>query len=139
MPSIQGSLDNFLPLIDVLVLGPENNAESRIYRALIDTGATRTTVSERLVDIHRLPLRGKMLTQSARSGPERRRAYGFRLGILCHLEGSDVEPKMPYILDHQFAAPPFQSNDCFDVLIGNDLLSIGRFVLDGSSFSFGFR
>lgn len=79
-----------------------------------------------------------MLTQGARSGPERRRAYSFKLGLFCQSQGAAEGASTLYVFESAFAAPPFRSNDCFDLLIGNDLLSTGRFTLDTFDFRFEF-
>jgi hypothetical protein len=139
MPSIRGSLENFLPLVDAWVVAPEDNQHGKAYRALIDTGATRTAVSERLVEAHQLPYRGKMLIQTARSAPERRRAYGFKIGLYCYSDEPHSQNHTLFVFEREFAAPPFQSNNCFDLIIGNDFLSTGRFVLDRLEFTFDFR
>jgi len=79
----------------------------------------------------------KLLVASATSAPERRRAYGYSLGLFCSLEDSDI--RTLYVIPHEFAAPWFQDNSNFDVLLGMDILSQGTLLFEKSgAFSFSF-
>ena len=139
MPSIRGSLEYLQPLVDVSVSASAGPSQRRhACRALIDTGATRTCVSARLIDQLELELRGKLLVQSARTTPERRRAYAFVLGLFYHPASDMPESRSLYLLQREFIGPAFQDNGNFDVLIGMDLLCLGRLVIDRSEFSFSF-
>jgi len=138
MRLIQGSLSHLQPLIDVSIGpfdGPFGTRET--YVALIGTGATRTCLTERVINRLRLPPKSKMLVASATSPPERRRAHGYSLGLFCL--DADNSANTLYILPYEFAAPGFQDNGNFDVQLGMDLLSQGRLVFEPSgSFSFSF-
>ena len=138
MRSIRGSLNQYQPLIDVSI-GPTAGAsfERETCVGLIDTGATRTCITQRLVERFELRSVMKVLVASATSYPERRRAYEFSLGLFCQDELS--EQRALYVLPNSFVAPIFQNNGNFDVLIGMDLLSQGRLVFEtGGNFSFDF-
>ena len=138
MPSIRGSLEHLQPLVDVSIGSGQHGVERRTYRGLIDTGATRTCLTRRVIAAHALEPRVRMLVQSARTGPERRWAYAFSLGLFCQTEDRLGAATTLFVLAGEFAAPDFQDNDNFDVLIGMDLLSTGRFVIDRQAFSFTF-
>jgi Aspartyl protease len=138
MRSIRGSLNQYQPLIDVSVGNPDLNINSRkTCQALIDTGATRTCITQRLVEQLGLPARQKVLVASATSFPERRRAYEFSIGLFCRSEIT-TETAL-YVVPSLLVAPVFQNNSNFDVLLGMDVLSQGRLIFDvGGDFSFSF-
>lgn len=136
MRSIRGSLDHSQPLITVSIGLHESNAARITCTALIDTGATRTCLTSRTIERLNLPPRGKLLVSSATSFPERRRAYGYSLGLFCATEAAE---QTLYVLPFELVAPPFLDNDNFDVLIGMDILSRGRLVFDrDQTFEFTF-
>jgi hypothetical protein len=139
MRSILGSLDQLQPLLTVSIGSPTFPTDRETYTALIDTGATRTCITRRVVERLRLEARRKMLVASATSTPERRWAYSYSLGLFC----SDAQPAATtlYVIPHEFVAPWFQDNGSFDVLLGMDVLSQGdlSFRRDGwFSFAFDF-
>lgn len=102
-------------------------------RALLDTGATRTCLTKRLIAKLQLPPRRRMLVASAASYPERRMAYGFSLG-LYHGDGREL-----FLFEGERTAPDFFDNDSFDVLLGMDVLSAGTLVFrPDQSFQFDF-
>ncbi len=79
-----------------------------------------------------------MLVQSASSAAERRRAYAFSLGVFCEAADHLGSTRTLYVLPGELVAPDFQDNESFDVLIGMDFLSLGRFVLERQAFTFEF-
>lgn len=139
MRSIRGSLVNLQPLIDVSIgaygCHPD---ERRAVKALVDTGATRTCITASMIQALGLQPRGKLIVASATSHAERRRAYGYSLGLFCFDERSRHDTL--YVVEHEFVAPPFQDNDNFSVLLGMDILSQGRLVFErDGSFAFDFE
>jgi hypothetical protein len=138
MRSIRGSLNQYQPLIDVSVGNPDFTINSRTTcQALIDTGATRTCITQRLVEQLGLPARQKVLVASATSFPERRLAYEYSIGLFCQSEIT-TETAL-YVVRSTLIAPVFQNNGNFDVLVGMDILSQGRLVFEvGGDFSFSF-
>lgn len=116
----------------------EADFDRETYVALIDTGATRTCITQRVISRLSLEAKTKLLVASATSAPERRRAYGYSLGLFCSDEHD--EAKTLYVIPHEFVAPWFADNGNFDVLVGMDILSQGRLVFESNgSFSFTFR
>lgn len=138
MRSIHGSLDQLQPLIEVSIGPPPGLSGSReTCLALIDTGATRTCLTQALVGRLNLESKAKLLISSATTGPERRRAYGYTLGLFCTDRDGGV--RTHYVIAHEFVAPWFADNDNFQVLLGMDLLSQGRLTFEpGGDFSFEF-
>lgn len=138
MPLIRGSLRHLQPLVHVSVGRSAEAPDRETYRALIDTGATRTCIARRIIERHQLEPRARMLVQSASSAAERRRAYAFSLGVFCETADHLGLAKTLYVLPGELVAPDFQDNESFDVLIGMDFLSLGRFVLERQDFTFEF-
>lgn len=140
MRSIRGSLNQLQPLIYVSVGAPGATGDRESCYGLIDTGATRTCITQRLVARFGLRPVTKMLVSTAGSFPERRPAYEFSLGLFCMVERAGATETTLYVPDLPWVAPSFQDNANFDVLIGMDLLSRGRlgFEPDGS-FRFDFE
>ena len=136
MRSIRGSLNHLQPLIAVSVGRYDSIAARVTCTALIDTGATRTCLTARTIERLDLPPRGKLLVSSATSFPERRRAYGYSLGLFCK---SEAAGETLYVLPFELIAPPFIDNDNFDVLLGMDILSRGRLMFErDQTFEFTF-
>ena len=138
MPLIRGSLEHFQPLIDVSIANPVGAADRETYRALLDTGATRTAISQRIVERHQLELRMRVLVQGADSMPARRPAYAMSLGLFCEMSDAMGGAATLFVLQGELIAPAFLSQADFDVLIGMDFLSTGKFILDRQDFSFEF-
>jgi hypothetical protein len=138
MRSIHGSLDQLQPLIEVSIGPPPGiSGDRKTCRALIDTGATRTCLTQSLIGRLKLEAKSKLLVASATSGPERRRAYGYSLGLFC--SDTDNGVKTLYVIGYEFVAPWFEDNENFDVLLGMDILSQGRLAFErGGVFSFEF-
>lgn len=141
MRSIRGSLNQLQPLVDVSIgNADEFNADRETYLALIDTGATRTCITERVIARFSLRPVTKLLVASATSPPERRRAYEFSLGLFCTSDSDHSGHQTLYILNRPFVAPVFTDNGNFDVLLGMDLLSQGRLIFEtGGDFAFSFN
>lgn len=138
MPSIRGSLDQLQPLITASIALQDKPQHRIEVRGLIDTGATRTCLTGQLVTRLSLPPRGKMLVSSAGNYPERRRAYGFSLGLFVNSPDGSIRP-LPYVFPDERVAPDFQDNDNFDVLIGMDVLCMGTLLFrPDQSFQFDF-
>lgn len=138
MRLIRGSLRHFQPLIDVSVASPVAAADRETYQALIDTGATRTGISRRIVERHQLESRTKVLVQGADSMPARRPAYAMSLGLFCEMAAAPNGAITLFVLPGELIAPAFLDNANFDVLIGMDVLSMGRLIVDRQDFSFEF-
>jgi hypothetical protein len=138
MRSIHGSLNQLQPLIDVSIGAPSGDGLHReTYRALVDTGSTRTCITRRVIARFAVEAKAKLLIASATSGPERRRAYGYSLGLFCTDE--ETEHSTLYVIPHEFIAPWFVDNDNFDVLLGMDILSRGQLIFQpNGAFTFSF-
>ena len=138
MPLIRGSLDHYQPLIDVSIARSVGSDDRESYRALIDTGATRTCISRQIVERHDLDFRTKVLVQGADSMPARRPAYAFSLGLFCETTDRLGEATTLFVPPQELIAPAFLERAGFDVLIGMDFLSTGKLLIDRQEFSFEF-
>lgn len=79
----------------------------------------------------------KLLVASATSSPERHSAYQFSLGLFCSQSATTGTTQTLYVIERPFIALLFKDNDNFDVLLGMDLLSLGRLVFEANGeFSF---
>jgi len=138
MRSIRGSLEHLQPLIDVSIAAYDEPFARQTFRALIDTGATRTCITQRVIAGLRLQAKRKMLVASATSTPERRMAYSYSLGLFCR---NDLSEELSlYVVQHEFVAPWFQDNASFDVLLGMDVLSQGTLLFEpDQTFTFTFN
>ncbi len=138
MRSIHGLLDQLQPLVEVSIGPPPGVAGHReTCHALIDTGATRTCLTQSLIGRLNLEPKSKLLVASATSAPERRRAYGYTLGLFCTEAGNGINTL--YVIGFEFVAPWFENNQNFDVLLGMDILSQGKLIFEpGGAFSFDF-
>ena len=130
MRSITGSLDQLQPLVEVSIGSPDELFRRETCIALIDTGATRTCVTHRLIGELGLKQRAKLLVSSATEPPARKPAYGYSLGLFCAGAGGE---RTLYVIPHEFVAPPF-----VNVLLGMDVLSRGRLTFEYGSFRFDF-
>jgi len=138
MRSIRGSLSHYQPLIDVSIGRSVETLDRESYRALIDTGTTRTCISRQIVERHDLEFRTKVLVQGADSMPARRPAYAFSLGLFCITADRLGDAATLFVLPQEFVAPAFLETTSFDVLIGMDFLSTGKLVIDHQDFWFEF-
>lgn len=138
MRSIHGSLEQLQALIDVSIARFDNAGDRQTYRALIDTGATRTCITPKIVRRFDLPPVMKLLVAGANSHPERRNAFEFSLGLHHAVADGGGFRQSLYVIDHPFVAPDFRDNENFDVLHGMDVLSQGRLVIDRNEFRFEF-
>lgn len=135
MRSITGSLNQLQALIEVRIGSPAEPMRQETCTALLDTGATRTCVTQRLINELNLEPRRKLLVSSATNDPARRMAYAYSLGLFCEGFGG---VRTLYTVPHEFIAPSFHDNPNFDVLLGMDILSQGQLVIDRGNFRFDF-
>lgn len=142
MPSIRGSLEysqikvavHIAPIIDSADVGVFGG---RTYTGLIYTGATRTCVTQTVIAQTGLRQAGRLLVASPTS-LERRRVYGLQLGFYCSADDDASMSNTLYMLPFEFSGPDFINNSDFDVLIGMDVISRGRLIVDGNTYEFRF-
>lgn len=128
MPAIDGSLTD-RRLILQIAIAPSAPAQwtpafpnhFEQCNGLIDTGATRSAVSTRLIETLRLPVVGRRAVASAR-GENMHDLYMVRMG-LYGVDGASAQA-FPYFLDGAFEVIDWADHPKFDVLIGMDVISL---------------
>ena len=88
---------------------------------VLDTGAMRTAVSNRLVSALSLRPMGRRPVISA-AGTNLHDLHTFRLGF--QLESVDGRPSFPYFLEETIEGMNWTDHDRFDVLIGMDVIEL---------------
>ena len=133
MPAIEGRLTN-RRLILPLAIAPSTPTEAPPHfparfeqcNGLVDTGATRSAVSARLVHLLDLPVVGKRAIASARS-ENMHNLHLIRMGL--YLPTNNGAPTYPYFLDGIFEVIDWADHPWFDVLIGMDVVSLCNLTL----------
>lgn len=96
-------------------------------RALLDTGADGVSVSRALAEAAQLGYRGKTLATGI-SGENYHRSWTAFLGLYAE----DEIGRLPYVLQEPFLAIEVQSYPAFDMIIGREVLLLGRFCLESN-------
>jgi hypothetical protein len=160
MPSIYGRHNGRQVFLDVSIIhrndilqyDASNAAHlktAKRYTALVDTGATVTMITPRVVrEMNLLPVT-KMQFHGI-SGIQFHNAYLFYVGFagasvpLSSVQVPDPDPDATwikiYLCTKLIQGGELPDNGRFDVLLGMDIISTGKLVLDGmlSTFSFTF-
>ncbi|WP_299321539.1 aspartyl protease family protein [Parasphingopyxis sp.] len=122
MPSIRFRHDNRRVIIPITILPPwpPDSLDGAETTALLDTGATTTGITPRIVDQLNLESLGKRPLGSAR-GDEQAERYLVRVGLVDQ-DGDPNEPRFPYIFPEKMV---FALKNSFrlDALVGMDILS----------------
>jgi hypothetical protein len=113
----------------------------QVLRALVDTGAQVTSITEKAAQKLSLEPSGIVGIQGV-GGPSYHNSYIFKLGFV-DLQQSELGYHRPHfhLLDREIEGPEF---DCgvdaeFDVLLGMDVLSIGTLTISNTgAFKFSF-
>ncbi len=92
-------------------------------RGLIDTGATITGISNRLVQELSLPRRGRIAITTP-SGDHVARTYQFRLGFFVG------DTSLPHVLAPELIGIDASPGSAFEVLIGMDVIGAGDLRVD---------
>lgn len=148
MSLISGVHDGRRILFDVAVVGVSLNATTRFpddepsisvfgdpVRALVDTGATSTSISPEAVQRLGLQSIGKRDIMTA-NGPRRARAYNFRVALVGNSPGASPF----YILPRAIIGAELNSEKfAFDILLGMDVISQGDLTIRrNGTFTFEF-
>lgn len=148
MPLVSGRHNGRQLIIDVAVVGVSLDADflapdhapapsvfSEPVKALIDTGATSTSVSPQVAQTLKLRPSGKRDVMTA-NGLRRARFFEFHVAMLCRGEGATPF----YLLPRTVKGDELNSDRfVFDILLGMDVISQGDLSIrkDGT-FSFEF-
>jgi hypothetical protein len=103
------------------------NVDHHIGRALVDTGATTSGITPRMVKALDLRGQGKRPLNSAH-GPKQTERYLFRVGLFPDLAEENAPP-LPFIFDDVLGFALEDSFE-FEALIGMDILSQCDFSAD---------
>lgn len=153
MPRTSDSLFEGKPLIEVAIsqanlspstVHPQQPAHTfplRNYKALLDTGATITCLSDSVVRECALQQFG-LVRMFSGGGPNRHPSFIINLGIWCKesgdFEGAPEETRTLFQLAGAFEAVMIRDNHWFDVIIGMDIIQNhdlrmvkgGKFIFD---------
>jgi hypothetical protein len=152
MPLIAGTHNRRQVFFDVAVVGvslksthyltgqePSVSVLSEPVRALVDTGATATSISPGAASRLNLRPAGRRDVQTA-NGLRRSRSYEFQVAVLSATDGIVVSPTPFFVLpnsirENELLADAFS----FDILLGMDVISQGDLTIrrDGT-YSFEF-
>lgn len=129
MSRIDWTHDGRRILLKIAMLPPYTgtNVDHVVGRALVDTGATASGITPRMVRALGLQGQGKRPLNSAH-GEKQTERYLFRVGFFPDQVVSDA-PNLPYIFDEVLG---FALEDSFelDALIGMDILAQCDFSVD---------
>ena len=149
MPCIRGRHNNSQVFLNVAIfedgildrLGPDQSITMHVFRALIDTGAQSTCVTQAVAEqvgltpIGKVPIRGV-------SGLSYHNNYLFKVGFAFGAAGEQnvVTPSHVHIVDQIIQGAELNiRSDRFDVLLGMDIIGSGSLKIDGDgSFSYSF-
>lgn len=147
MPKFKGVIINNRPIFSVQIMpfSPlnEKNNINTFHKALIDTGATMTTISTKVVSALNLIPSTKRPMQSATHIIEAN-VYAIQLDIPITEILDQQDGKQPVIYEHrkhfkiEAMEAPNLSNQGIDVLLGMDIISQCLFIVDGNQFTFCF-
>jgi len=100
-----------------------------MYRALLDTGASSTCISQRVVDEIELSPTGKTMLIGA-TGRQEVDQYSFGVGLLVSQEAQPSGDVRSQINVRPTIGTLFQNDaGAFDVLLGRDILCSGVFTI----------
>lgn len=140
MSLIEWRRDKRRIILPIALLGPSDGSTVDFVegRALLDTGATASGITPRMVKQLSLRGQGKRPLNSAH-GEKQTERYIFRIGFFPDVR-DDGRPRMPYIFDEILG---FGLEDSFqlEALIGMDILSQCDFTMtrnERCTLSFGF-
>lgn len=152
MPKFKGTIIKNRPFISVLIKSlqtkndtlsnNQSNDDSQSFKALIDTGATTTSISSNLVQSLNLLPSGMVSMQSATHIVEAN-VYGIQLGIpITEVTRIDdkIIPTNHHVKTFQVQAIEAVNlqNQGIDVLLGMDIISHCLLIVEGNQFTFCF-
>jgi len=138
---IRVGLQKFLPYIPGVerIPTPVTFPVAGGYRALIDTGAQMTCITNRAILENGLQCVGRQQIVGV-NGPDSHGVYCFHIGFECEATDRFSTARTYYQWEEPQIAVDLPDNGMFDVIIGMNILGRGdlRFSRDGTfSFEFG--
>lgn len=130
MPCISGQFDQKGLFIEVGLLphGEAMNGRLKLYRGLIDTGASRTCISERLVSYYRFAPTGDA-TMNHAWGSNHASTYLFNMYVPTKVSSDNGGGTVGDVTRFTIEGLSFKTKSDFDVLIGRDFICRGSFSL----------
>lgn len=101
----------------------------RECKALLDTGARRTCITEKIAQDLNMRRIGEVEVWNVKR-PERHWTYLFHVAIWPDSE--DGQPLPPYGIGNEIEGIDVGNHPYFDVLLGMDIISQGRFIIEPS-------
>lgn len=138
MPQVTGNLENGRIILKVGIrhfepLGPVGGVSAapsldyREARALVDTGARRTCITERIAQDLNMRRIGQASVWNIKR-EERHWTYLFHVAVWP--DSSDGSPSPPYGIGEEIEGIDVGNHPYFDVLLGMDIISRGRLVVE---------
>ena len=115
---------NQKPLIKVVISKPNSKTLLKEYNALIDTGATKTFISKKIVDELNLD-KGLSGVMSDASGNETK-IHFYTLNLLLYEHSQSIKLECGI----------FPGRKECDVIIGMDIISYGKLLIENNELSF---
>lgn len=149
MPSIHGNHNGRQAVVTIAIIDAANYrnhqaSDNRVltgaipFRALIDTGATRTMIATRVVTRLGLQLVNK-LDFAGLGGITRRNGYLFHVAFHGTPPASASEVSKIHIFKSAINGGELSDENTFDVLLGMDVLTSGNLHIDkNGTFRFSF-
>ena len=152
MPSISGRHNSRQVVFEIAVVGVSREAEdyltggvpsfsvlSETLKALVDTGATASSITPAAAQRLRLRPAGKRDIVTG-NGQRRSRFYEFQVALIGEQMGAGGGAPSFYVLPEMIGGNEFNADGlAFDILLGMDVISQGDLIIrrDGT-FSFEF-
>lgn len=126
MPCISGRYDKTGLIIEVGILphGEQLKSSLKLYKALIDTGASRTCVSDRLVSLYRFAPTGDATMHHA-WGSNQAHTYLFNMFVPTRVDAKKDGSSSGDVSMFTLEGLSFKARSDFDILIGRDFICRG--------------
>ena len=130
MPCISGSFakDGLTMEVGVLPHGEPVGTSLKLFKALIDTGASRTCISDRLVSLYRFAPTGDA-TMNHAWGSNHAYTYLFNMFVPTRVEAGVRGESSGDVSMFTLEGLSFKATSDFDILIGRDFLCKGSLSL----------
>lgn len=133
---IKVGIRHFEPTFAVVGRSQAVSLDFREYTALVDTGARRTCVTEEVAQALNMRRIGEVEVWNVKR-PERHWTYLFNVAIWP--DSDDGRPLPPYGIGDEIEGIDVGNHPYFDVLLGMDIISRGRLLIEPSGqFSMSF-
>lgn len=131
MPCIAGTWAQAGLIIEVGILphGDRPQSTLKLYKGLIDTGASRTCISHRLVDLYRFAPTGDA-TMAHAWGKNHAYTYLFNLFIPTRVEADHHGSVVGDVSMFTLEGLSFKASSDFDLLIGRDFIGRGCLTMN---------